>query len=97
MPAKKQNRKIGSVPAAASKATKIGWFVRLVISQAAPAVCIQPPMFDRILAVQIPRKTRLARGAKDEGARAATGGDAVTPMPFRRCGGSCSERRRPNG
>src|SRR5512139_984870 len=102
MPARKQNRNIGSVPAAASKATKIGSEVRLVISHAAPVVCIQPPVLDRTLAIHSSRKARLASGAKAEGGRAAPGDDgAFTPVvnraPSRRGGGSCSAPRRPSG
>ena len=67
MPAKKQNRNIGSVPAAARPATKTGSVVRPVISQAAPVLCIQPPTFDNRLAIQSPRKARLASGARADG------------------------------
>src|SRR5882757_11494647 len=73
MPAKKQNRNIGKVPAAASSATKIGSGVRLVISHAAPVVCIQPPTLDSTLAVHSRRKARLAKGAKAECGRATAG------------------------
>ena len=52
---------------------KIGWLVMLVISQAAPAVCIQPPTFDSRLAIQMPRKTRLPSGAKAEAGRRSAG------------------------
>src|SRR4051812_28541940 len=67
MPARKQNRNIGSVPDAASKATKIGSGVRLVISQAAPVDAIQPPVLESRLAIQRARKARLASGAKAVG------------------------------
>src|SRR5689334_19107114 len=78
MPAKKQNRNIGNVPAAASAATKSGSRVRLVISHAAPVVCIQPPTLDRRLAVQSPRKARFASGAKAEAGRLEPIGAPVT-------------------
>src|SRR5215475_497811 len=67
MPARKQNRNMGKVPAADSRATKIGSGERLVISHAAPVPCIQPPVLDIRLAIHIARKARLARGAKAEG------------------------------
>src|SRR5690242_13412691 len=54
------------MPDDASRATKIGSVVRLVISLAAPVLCIQPPVFDRRLAIQSGRKARLASGAKGE-------------------------------
>src|SRR5580704_15883958 len=78
MPAKKQNRNIGKVPAAASSATKIGSGVRLVISHAAPVVCIQPPTLDRTLAVHSRRKVR---GAKAECGRATTGDGGAFILP----------------
>src|SRR3981081_2340144 len=81
MPAKKQNRNIGKVPAAASSATKIGSWVRLVISQAAPGGCIQPPQVDRTLAVHSRRKARLAKGAKAECGRATTGDGGAFILP----------------
>src|SRR5271169_6029318 len=106
MPAKKQNRNIGKVPAAASSATKIGSGVRLVISHAAPVVCIQPPTLDSTLAVHSRRKARLEKGAKAECGRATTGDgggrwrgvhSALNRGPSRRGDGSCSAPRRPSG
>src|SRR5258708_762525 len=97
MPAKKENRNIGKVPAAASRATKIGSDVRLVISQAAPVLAIQPPVLDSRLAIHRPRKARLASGAKADAGRAAAPGGTVIPAPSRRSDGSCSARRRLSG
>src|ERR1700730_7851659 len=81
IPAKKQNKNIAKVPAAASRATKIGSGVRLVISHAAPVVCIQPPTLDRTLAVHSRRKAGLAKGAKAECGRATTGDGGAFILP----------------
>src|SRR5262249_12092818 len=97
MPARKQNRNMGSVPAADSRATKIGSAVRLVISQAAPVPCIQPPVLDSRLASHNVRKARVARGAKADGWLTGWGDGGAFTTPSHRGDGSCSARRPPSG
>jgi hypothetical protein len=54
------------VVAIAMPATNIGEGAMPAISQPAPALCIQPPMLETTLAIQISRKAGTRKGAKGD-------------------------------
>jgi hypothetical protein len=64
-------RKKGKLEALCTRATRRLEEVSVVISQAAPTLCIQVPMFDTTEAIHRLRKSGCRKGDQAEGAREA--------------------------
>jgi hypothetical protein len=93
-PAGIANRQIGSVLAAATRATIKGSGLRLVISQPLAALYIQPPTLETSVAVQITVKAGWRNGATKDGAWSC--GPFAAPLispAYARAGGSFRLRR----